>query len=216
MDGVSCPGDNLPNNGFFSAACDPSAAVYCPADTNYSPIIIDTQNEGFHLTDVSDGVEFAIIPGRVRVRTSWTDARYHNGWLVLDRNDNGKVDDMSELFGNLTEQPKDESPNGYKALAVFDEAANGGNGNGLIDPSDSVFSRLAVWIDSNHDGESQTNELFSLSQLGIAAFKLAYKDTPKVDENGNAFKYRSSVHYASGQNNDRITYDVYLQVQKPQ
>ena len=94
-----------------------------------TPIVIDTKGQGFHLTGVVDGVRFPFFPGKPSVQISWTDANYSNGWLVLDRNGNGKIDSGAELFGNLTPQPPSANPNGYAALAVFDDPANGGNGN---------------------------------------------------------------------------------------
>jgi hypothetical protein len=101
-------------------------------DCDPTPIIIDFRGEGFHLTSMADGVKFSF--GGQLMQTSWTDKNYSNAWLVLDRNGNGVIDDAAELFGNLTPQPDGPNHNGYKALAVFDDPKNGGNGNGRIDP----------------------------------------------------------------------------------
>ncbi len=127
-----------------------------------SPIIVDPFGQGFHLTGTAGGVSFTFFPDKPAVQISWTDPKYSNGWLALDRNGNGRIDNATELFGNLTPQPPSATPNGYLALAMFDQLANGGNGNGVIDPGDQVFSKLLVWIDSNHDGISQPEELHSL------------------------------------------------------
>jgi hypothetical protein len=111
------------------------------------PIVLDPFNEGFHLTDIANGVKFLTAPGGPAVQTSWTDPNWRNGWLALDRNGNGTIDNFTELFGNLTPQPPSSNPNGFLALAVFDDPKNGGNGNGFIDPGDAVYSHLWVWID---------------------------------------------------------------------
>ena len=73
-----------------------------------------------------------------------TDPAFSNAWLALDRNGNGVIDDMEELFGDLTPQPSGPNRNGYKALAVFDDPRKGGNGDGRIDRADSIYPRLRV------------------------------------------------------------------------
>jgi hypothetical protein len=174
--------------------------------------VLDPFNEGFHLTSLAGGVRFTVLPGGPLQQMSWTDANWHNGWLALDRNGNGTIDNFTELFGNYTAQPPSNDPNGFLALAVFDDPANGGNGNGFIDPGDSVYSRLLVWIDANHNGYSEPNELHTLPSLGISKIGLTYRETPFVDQYGNHFRYKGSVWDQGGNERD-ICYDVFLQIQ---
>jgi hypothetical protein len=177
-----------------------------------TPIVLDPFNEGFHLTSVDNGVKFRVLPGGSLHQMSWTDASWRNGWLALDRNGNGTIDDFTEMFGNITTQPASPHPNGFLALAVFDNPDNGGNGNGFIDPGDSVYSRLRVWIDANHNGISEPSELYTLQELGIFKLGLAYKWSSFTDQYGNQFRYRGSVWDDDG-NELHMCYDVLLQIQ---
>ena len=140
--------------------CDPS----CECVPNESPVIVDATGDGFHLTSAADGVLFDIGGDGRPIQLAWTATASGNAFLALDRNHNGKIDNGKELFGNFT----DQSPcpdggvacrNGYRALAEFDKPENGGNGDGIIDKRDAIFSHLLLWIDENHDGISQPNEL---------------------------------------------------------
>ena len=190
--------------------CDPSVDPWCSS----SPIVIDLKNEGFHLTSVANGAVFDFYGTGEPIKLSWTDPKYGNAWLVLDRNGNGTIDSSLEMFGNLTAQPKSAAPNGYLALAEFDKPVNGGNNNGYIDAGDSVFSKLRLWVDANHDGISQPDELFTLESQGISALDLKYSESRFVDEFGNRFRYQSILVDAKGFHNDHLTYDVFLVVDK--
>jgi hypothetical protein len=147
-----------------------------------------------------------------------------NAFLALDRNNNGKIDNGEELFGNFTEQPPcpDGSMscrNGYRALAEFDKPQNGGNGDGIIDQRDAIFSHLLLWIDENHDGISQPTELHTLPERGVYSIGLRYRnDRHLVDEYGNWFHYRGALNPnpMDGESKDgRWTYDVFLEVLNP-
>lgn len=202
-----CPGSPCGSGG-TQYCCTDSGGTH-PCCTNGSPIIIDTADEGFHLTGVTEGVQFRNRVGDQLINISWTDARFHNAWLALDRNGNGTIDALSELFGNYTPQPPSATPNGYAALAVFDELRNGGNGNGIIDPGDAVYSALRLWVDRNHDGVSQSDELFTLPAAGIFSIELHYFEDKRVDRYGNQFRYRSWV-INKDMHSDPRCYDVFL------
>jgi len=184
-----------------------------------SPIIVDTTGKGFHLTSAESGVIFDILGDGRPVRIAWTAADSGNAFLALDRNHNGRIDSGKELFGNMTEQPPCPDGgiscrNGYRALAEFDKPENGGNGDGIIDERDAVFSHLLLWIDENHDGISQPNELHTLPELGVYSISLHYRDDQHFfDQYGNWFHYQAALNPnpQDGEYKDgRWTYDVFF------
>lgn len=79
-----------------------------------------------------------------------------SGFLALDEDENGTVDDGSELFGPST-------GDGFEELSRYDE-----DQNGWIDESDSVYSRLKVWT---RDSEGK-DSLLSLAETNVGAIYL--------------------------------------------
>jgi len=79
-----------------------------------------------------------------------------NGYLAYDKNNNGHIDDGSELFGP-------ESNHGFKDLAKYD-----GDSNGWIDENDLIFSKLKIW----HLNEEGKETLTSLKDANIGAIYL--------------------------------------------
>jgi hypothetical protein len=182
------------------------SGVGCP-----SPIIIDTTGEGFHLTSAENGVFFDFFGNGKPIKMSWTARGSHNAFLALERN--GKIDSGKDLFGNITPQPPSPTPNGYLALAVYDKPENGGNGDGVIDARDAIFPHLLLWIDENHNGIAEPNELHHLPDLGVLSLGLSYQTKPYVDKYGNHFRYKGVVNPEGAPPNDHVDrqdYDVFF------
>lgn len=84
-----------------------------------------------------------------------------NGFLALDANGNGQIDDGNELFGT-------QSGNGFKDLSAYDE-----DNNGWIDENDAVYSKLKIWA---KDASGQ-DRLLDLQQADIGAIYLGSATT---------------------------------------
>lgn len=80
-----------------------------------------------------------------------------SAFLALDKNNDGIINDGSELFGT-------RSGDGFRDLAAYDE-----DGNGWIDEADSIFSKLRIWVKDSNGNDA----LYSLAEKGIGAIALA-------------------------------------------
>ena len=185
---------------------DTSPCLLCPA----SPIVIDIYGDGFAFTDAANGVLFDLRAKRQPEQFAWTVPESDDGWLVLDRNRNGAIDDGLEMFGNYTCQRPSDNSNGFIALAEFDDPAAGGNLDSIIDTNDAVYARLRVWQDRNHNGKSESSEFAELQKLGIVALSLDYSISTLRDEHGNSLRYRAEVRGAKGARVGQFAYDVFL------
>ncbi len=94
-----------------------------------------------------------------------------SGFLTLDKDGNGSIDDGSELFGP-------QSGNGFAELALYDN-----DGNGWIDEGDAIWGQLKVWLKD----DAGNDRLLGLSDLNVGAIYLGHgrADFDLKDSNNN-------------------------------
>lgn len=84
-----------------------------------------------------------------------------SGFLALDKNGDGKINDGNELFGT-------KSGDGFKDLAEYDK-----DQNGWIDENDEIFDRLKIWTKD----ENGNDKLVDLKTAGVGALYLGKVST---------------------------------------
>lgn len=148
---------------------------------NGSPLVLDVDGvSGVQLSALGGigTVYWDIDNDGVSEATGWVAGG--DGLLCIDKNADGKITN-NELFGNTS-----TASNGFIALGAYDT-----DGSGTITAADANFNDLRVWIDLNHDGDTQPNELKTLASLNITSINLAYSDV-NLTNNGNAIKQQST------------------------
>lgn len=135
-----------------------------------SPLILDLNGDGLHTISMLDSdADFDFGDGNTNAH-GWLSAE--DGFLAVDRNGNGRIDDLSELFGS-------RDRDGFSILADHDD-----NMDGVIDAADAIFADLKVWMDIDGDGTSQAGEITGLSAHGITAIRLDAR-LQDIDDQGN-------------------------------
>ncbi|MDE5910040.1 MAG: hypothetical protein K2H52_15045 [Lachnospiraceae bacterium] len=84
-----------------------------------------------------------------------------SGFLALDKNGDGIINDGSELFGT-------KSGNGFADLAEYDT-----DHNGFIDEGDEIWDKLKIWVMD----ENGNQQLYSLAEKGVGAICLQNTST---------------------------------------
>jgi len=147
---------------------------------------------GVVTTSLTDGTHFSYNGDGFAQLTGWVDP--HDGFLVIDTNGDGIINDAAELFGDQTILADGtRAPNGFMALSGLDS-----NGDGKITAADQKFAQLRVWRDLNGDGFSEENELFDLDELGITSITLDSVATNVNDLAGNTQNRLGSFTWVDG------------------
>jgi hypothetical protein len=152
----------LPDGGSLTLSVERSEQLRIEQTTqtqSSDPLVLDLDGNGIQLTDIShgNGVLFDLTGDGIQEKVSWVSPQ--DGLLTYDRNQNGRIDDGNELFGD-----QHHATDGFAELARFDLDANG-----IIDSNDPVFARLQVWQDKNQNGISEAAELKGFQDLGITS-----------------------------------------------
>ncbi len=176
-----------------------------------SPIAIDLNGDGVRTVNMIDAnIQFDLLGDNTKKRVGWLSGE--DAFLAMDRNNNGNIDDVSELFGSTIRGE------GYAELALLDD-----NHDDLIDPLDAAYTSLKTWQDSNLNGLTDQGELQTLTSMGITKLNLSYKsqeildngnligEVSSADVNGNIremadvyFRYKDATNQAFGSRNGAI------------
>jgi len=159
-----------------------------------TPLVINLSGNGIQTIGIHDSHAHFDFGYENEVAHSWVSSE--SGFLVLDKNGNGVVDNITELFGS-------KEKDGFSILAQYDT-----NGDGVINSDDAIYSQLNIWRDLNGDGKTDVGELISLADAEVKTISL--KPTlQNINDNGNWIPLTSQVTMTDG--STREIADVYLQ-----
>ncbi|WP_368677862.1 calcium-binding protein [Acinetobacter lactucae] len=146
--------------------------------TRSDPLTLDLNFDGeINTVELTQGVNFDLDGNKFAEKTSWISPE--DGFVVLDLNKNNEIDNGGELFGTDTLLANgNKAIDGFQALAQYDE-----NKDKIINEQDEVYSQLKIWKDLNQDGISQSNELYSLAELGIKSISVNNENIDVTDKN---------------------------------
>lgn len=192
--------------------CENGAGNEGEEECDESPILLDLDRNGFHLS--GGPATFDIDSDGQLESVTWVSPNTRDGFLYLDRNGNGIVDSGLELFGNKTLLANGEfARHGYQALREFDRRRNGGNRDRVIDSSDSIFADLRVWIDDDANGICEVHETLSVAEAGVLSLNLNFRRSRRTDSHGNVFRYISRGRIeVNGESKRMKTTDVFFRI----
>jgi hypothetical protein len=109
-----------------------------------------------------------------------------DGFLVIDENGSGTIEDASEMFGG-------RGRTGTAELRTHDL-----NNDGKINAADAVWGSLRVWQDKDEDAVTDAGELLTLEELGIVEFNLTVSPINFLTPQRNSLLDKGSYTFASG------------------
>ncbi len=130
---------------------------------NIDPLVLDLNGNGVELKSYQDAnVLFNMDADDYKEQTGWVGAS--DGFLVLDKNGDGVINDVSEMF---SEYFTSGAKNGLAALATMDS-----NHDGVFSAGDAAYGQVRVWQDVNGNGQTDAGELTTLASRGITSISL--------------------------------------------
>ncbi|MDV3441624.1 calcium-binding protein [Pseudomonas otitidis] len=157
---------NLFEKEFINASVNENYTSASTFIQRIDPLSLDLDGDGIETVGTNAGITFDFDGDGLKTGTGWV--KGDDGFLVLDRNGNGQIDNGGELFGVDTVKANGQkATDGFDALRDFDS-----NGDGVFDAKDAQFANVRVWQDTNQDGIAQAGELKTLAEHNIVAINL--------------------------------------------
>jgi hypothetical protein len=182
-------------NGFEQADVQVMNTAQFNALMSVTPIVLDIDGGGVQTLAAAEGVQFDLTGTGHQRQWGWVGGG--DGLLAMDRNGDGVINDGRELFGAATVLADGQrAGHGFAALAAEDT-----NQDGVVTAADARFNDMKVWVDGNHDGQTDAGELKGLVELGITGLNVAHAASDRIDH-GNALGLVSSYTTADGQSHE--------------
>jgi hypothetical protein len=143
---------NVTGNMSRSLRIEEGSGVYAGKLERKDPLILNYGSTSAQLTEKA--FAFDIDADGEDDHVSF--ATQGSGFLFIDRNNNGTLDDGNELFGT-------KSGNGFADLARHDD-----DGNGFIDSNDNIYQQLKL-LSRNENGD---DTITTLAAAGVGALGL--------------------------------------------
>ena len=164
---------------FINIDGSPIREGFTTASNTRSPLILDLDGDGVETIGTNSNVYFDHDDNGFAENSGWVGK--DDGLLVRDLNNNGQIDDGTELFGNNSVLSSGEkAANGFEALKDLDS-----NNDGIFNSSDTAWNQVKVWKDANSNGLVDEGELLTLEQANVSGINLDYENSTTTDENGN-------------------------------
>ncbi|GAB5469402.1 MAG: hypothetical protein Kilf2KO_24320 [Rhodospirillales bacterium] len=169
-------------------------------DISTSILAFDIANDGLHtIKQQASAALFDMDNDGYREATAWVGPS--DGVLVYDRNNNGLVDGLFELFSTdgsaITSIGALNESSGPAHVSVLDAKWGNGAKNGIVDHNDEAWQKLRIWTDINGDGTVQIGEWHQLHRFGITGFEAlppgeTYRG-PREDNGARAVGYYTQL-----------------------
>lgn len=136
---------------YYESTYQEKTVTFCdPLVINLDGNIAELEDQKFYFDLDADGVEEYV-----------SKLGKGSGYLSLDKNDDGIINNGNELFGT-------KSGDGFGDLTIYDE-----DGNGWIDENDAIWNQLKIWT-TDENGEDM---LYTLKEAGVGAICLQRAST---------------------------------------
>jgi Ca2+-binding RTX toxin-like protein len=184
-------GDSSLNGGLLNNSAS-GVNTTVPVD----PLVLDLDGGGVSLTSFGDApVQFDIDNDGT---TQFNGSKELTGWVasgegivVQDLNNNGKIDGIAETLseyynGSAGGSSAPGTPgqkrftDGFAALKSLDS-----NADQQFTSADAAWNSLRVWVDANHNGQTDAGELKTFEQLGITSINLNAQAQSGLVNGGN-------------------------------
>jgi hypothetical protein len=173
---------------------EPEEASNSSSLSDYSiaaPIVFDFDGDGSGLVTLeASTTRFDMNGDGIADETGWI--AVGDAFLSLDRNNNGLIDDISEIS---FVQDLEGAETDLEGLAAFDT-----NGDAVFDAEDERFVEFRLWFDGNANGVTDAGELLSLAEAGVVSISLTGTPTGETLAEGRNIVFNTGTYQlASGE-----------------